>query len=70
MTVRKWIRSLFAWQDVISTTVWLYQENAITGQRRALRVGSGYQPIWLRWIEKQDDGEPLLGIAPPRAHND
>lgn len=54
-----WLRSLFAWRTVEDTGVWRYQQNAVTGRRRLLRVGPGLQPVARQWLE----GGPL---KPPR----
>ncbi len=41
----RWLRSLFAWRTVKDTGVWKYRENAITGRRKAVWSGGGYQPL-------------------------
>lgn len=46
----RFIRSLFAWRDAFSTGKWLYQQNAVTGARRALEQTAGYQPLNARWL--------------------
>lgn len=46
----RWWKSLFAWRDVRFTGVWIYQENAVTGERRAIKVGGCYQPIDAEWL--------------------
>lgn len=45
-----WVRSLFAWRVVRDTGVWVYQENAVTGRRRVLRFGDGWQPVDAAWL--------------------
>jgi hypothetical protein len=40
----------FAWRDKHDTGVWIYQENTITGKRRAVRVGGGWQPLRSSWL--------------------
>jgi hypothetical protein len=42
--------SLFAWREVWTTGVWSYQHNAVTGARRAICVGDGYQPLDQSWL--------------------
>lgn len=46
------LRSLFAWRIVRETPVYVYQENTVTGRRRAVRVvPGGYVPINEQWLE-------------------
>lgn len=40
----------FAWRDVRDQGVWLYQQNAVTGARRAVRISRCGQPIDFAWI--------------------
>jgi len=45
--------ALFAWRQVhgVGGIAWKYEENAITGQRRAtLQTPCGYQPINYEWL--------------------
>jgi len=49
----RWIKSLFAWRTIERMGVWVYRENAVTGQRKAIHVGGAlFGPIrgdgWLR----------------------
>ena len=47
-------REFGRWRTVHDTGVWCYQENAVTGRRRILRVNfNGYQPIDASWVEGQ-----------------
>lgn len=46
-----WVRSLFAWRFVRDSGVWLYSENTVTGERKALRIGSCWQPVDLDWLD-------------------
>lgn len=41
----RWFRSLFAWRAVRSSGVWVYWENAVTGQRAASLRCNAYQPL-------------------------
>lgn len=41
----RWFRSLFAWRPVRNTGVWLYEQNSVTGRRRAIDAGGCYQPL-------------------------
>lgn len=49
----RWLRSLFAWREVRNKNVWAYYENAVTGERRAVRVGGGWQPLDIDWLERR-----------------
>lgn len=49
----RWLRSLFAWRQVRDTGVWLYLENDITGARHVFRVGGGWQPVDVDWLERR-----------------
>jgi len=64
----RWLKSLFAWRDVRSTGVWLYRENAITGQRAAVQIARGvYQPLDFDWLNGWDlplRPHPLVNGAP------
>lgn len=55
------IKAFFAWRDYRHNGVWLYQENMITGQRRALKVSSCYQPLDLEWLTRGTLPALLLG---------
>lgn len=44
-------RAAFAWETKRDTGVWLYQENRVTGARRALYCGGGYQPLNEVWLK-------------------
>lgn len=46
----RWLRSLFAWREVRDTGAHTYQVNAVTGARRVLRCGAGYQPVDAGWL--------------------
>lgn len=47
--------ALFAWRTSFQTPVWLYEENEITGDRRAVRVARGERiPLDLEWLAKAD----------------
>jgi hypothetical protein len=55
-----WLAALIGWRSVSTTGVWDYQQNKITGRRRAVRVNaSGHQPqdhIWLAGLSDQPPG--------------
>ena len=61
----RWLRSLIAWRTVHDSGVWLYQENAVTGARRALRFSPGHQPRRDQWLAGGAWKQPLP--APPVA---
>ena len=46
----RWFLSLFAWREEHHSGVWLYEQNAITGQRRATKVSGCYQSVNLEWL--------------------
>jgi len=52
MRIIRAIRVFFAWRNVFNTGVWLYQQNKITGQRRAFKVGEGHQPVSQEWLDR------------------
>jgi hypothetical protein len=47
----RWLRSIFAWETVRDSGVWIYQENRITCARRVFYNGAGYQPLDVDWLE-------------------
>jgi hypothetical protein len=49
-----WWKALFSWKIIRETGVWVYEENTVTGTRRALRVSSAYQPIDFSMIREGD----------------
>jgi hypothetical protein len=49
------LKALFGWRTIAATGVWRYQQNIVTGWRRAVRCGSGYQPRDVRWLTHQTD---------------
>lgn len=61
----RWLRSLFAWDEIRNTGVWSYQVNAVTGGRRVRRrlefVAGGYQPVDLVWVRT---GKWVTAMAP------
>ena len=48
----RWFRSIFAWRDALTNSpIWLYQENSVTGARRAIRIGRGsWSPLNWHWL--------------------
>lgn len=58
----KGIKSLFAWQTIAEHGVYAYQENGVTGARRAIRViFGGYSPLAQGWL----DGGSFDDMPPP-----
>lgn len=64
----RWLKSLFAWHEVegVGGGVWRYEENAVTGARRAYRVMGGHQPQNIWWLKRL----PKPISAPPPSHDD
>lgn len=48
------IRSWFAWREVRDAGVWSYQQNTITGARRAIDKGGPWQPVDWRWLGERN----------------
>ncbi|TCM17213.1 hypothetical protein EDF56_106329 [Novosphingobium sp. PhB165] len=46
----RYLRSLFAWREFRDNGVWVYFENAVSGCRKAIRVGGCYQPLDFEWL--------------------
>jgi hypothetical protein len=45
------IFAMFAWRTVWESDFWRYQENSVTGARRALRYRQGcHQPVAFGWL--------------------
>lgn len=70
MIIHKWLRwfkSLFAWKQIRNTGVWLYEENTVTGKRRATLINTGcWQPMDRTFMRKGDkvrqyNGEYVIG---------
>lgn len=58
----RWFFSFFAWRLVRDQGVWGYYENAVTGERRAVRLwSSGYSPLDIDWLERR----PARASRPP-----
>lgn len=58
----RWFKSLFAWREIHRAGVFIYQENAVTGERRARRyLRTGYSPLDRAWLEHR----PETPIPPP-----
>lgn len=57
MTFFKWFKSLFAWRAVRNSGVWVYFENSITHQRKAVWRGC-YQPLDYKFMR---DGDIVVG---------
>jgi hypothetical protein len=48
------ICAVFAWRDVWHSGVWIYSQNAVTGQRRATWTGGCYGPLNMDWLRAGD----------------
>ena len=60
----RFIRSLFAWRLVKVSGVYGYEQNTVTGARRAVRVNSGgYSPVDLDWLDA-GNGHPTIDGFP------
>lgn len=44
------IRAAFAWKQVRDSGVYVYEENTITGERRAIPYSLAYQPLDREWL--------------------
>ncbi|GJE77228.1 hypothetical protein BGCPKDLD_3831 [Methylorubrum suomiense] len=59
----RWFKSLFAWRTIRQMGVYAYQQNAVTGKRRAVRLTMGcHSPIDENWLAT---GEWSEGRRPP-----
>lgn len=60
----RFIRSIFAWQFVKIDGIWLYEQNAVSGRRRATEIlAGGYSPVDLDWLDA-GNGHPLINGRP------
>lgn len=60
----RWVRSWFAWRRAFEAGVWLYEENTVTGRRRATRIESGgHSPVDFDWLDA-GIGHPLINYCP------
>lgn len=60
----RFIRSLFGWEFAEIAGVWRYEENRVTGKRRATRIVSGgYSPVDLDWLDA-GIGHPTINGIP------
>lgn len=57
-----WARSLAAWREVGRRGVWRYDQNLITGQRRATRIVELYGPIDRVFIRPGDKIIDCMGF--------
>ncbi|BCJ90008.1 hypothetical protein IZ6_07430 [Terrihabitans soli] len=48
-----------AWSLIRVSGVWAYSENAVTGQRRAVRVRGGLQPLDMSFLR---DGDVVVNL--------
>jgi hypothetical protein len=56
-----------AWRTVHDSGVNAYQENDVTGDRRCIPSGPGYQPVNLGWLRGDVDDPTVSALpAPPR----
>lgn len=59
----RWLRALFAWERVMTAGAYGYDENTVTGARRAVRLfRGGHSPVDTHWID--GEGWPRAD-APP-----
>lgn len=49
--VSRWWKSLFAWRHVDDLGVWRYEENTVTGKRRAIRIAACHGPQHSQWLK-------------------
>jgi hypothetical protein len=54
----RWLRAIFAWRDVKDNGTWAYQQNAVTGERRAVRIGACWSPKDFDWLERRPPFNP------------
>ena len=55
-----WILTPFAWREDHHTYLWSYEENLITGRRRAIQIHPfGNQPVDHAWLAA-GTGEPII----------
>lgn len=52
--ILKRLRSLFAWRAIRNSGAWLYLQNDITGQRKAIWLRGCYQPLNRDWMRGGD----------------
>jgi hypothetical protein len=52
--ILKWLHSFFSWKPYRDTGIWRYEENAVSGKRRAIKVGPCFQPLMLDWLREGD----------------
>lgn len=50
----RWFRSLFAWRAILARGTWVYLENEVTGQRKAVWKGGCYSPMTTSFMRKGD----------------
>ena len=53
--------SPFAWRDARCMSEWVYQENALTGDRRAVHLGRGYAGCDIGWLREAAGRGTILG---------
>lgn len=47
------LRSWWAWREVMDQGVWVYFENDITGERKAVDKGGPWQPVDYMWLAER-----------------
>lgn len=62
----RWFKALFAWRPVKRAGKWVYEENAVTGRRRARSLSAGYTPLDLDWLDEGSawHGHPTVDGIP------
>ena len=55
-TISIWsrLRSWWAWKEIEDAGVWVYFENAVTGERKAVDKGGCWQPIDYMWLAERN----------------
>lgn len=60
-----WLRTFWQWRDIGTKGIWLYQQNAVSGQRRALRLATLHGPVDWVWLYGGAWDRPLSRPPPP-----
>lgn len=46
------LKSIFAWEKVFDSGAYSYYENAITGERQAVKTRYGWSPVDTDWLTR------------------
>lgn len=64
MMLPRFVRALFGWRVHHFAGCWRYDQNAVTGQRRAaIAIVGGYSPLDFEWLN-DGVGHPEVSGAP------